>query len=122
MKSYVQVLFSTGYQSDPQRQDTRFYQIFCFLFSVFIYISAGCVSTFRTCVQVYLELYPLLEISCKILSRIWQESGKIFERFLQEHSCKILLGLFLQDLIRFLQESFKILQEYSYKIFKHLSG
>ena len=24
----------------------------------------------------------LLEISCKILSRIWQESGKIFERFL----------------------------------------
>ena len=28
-------------------------------FSVFIYMSAGCVSTFRTCVQVYLEIYLL---------------------------------------------------------------
>ena len=26
------------------------------LFVVFIYMSAGCVSTFRTCVQVYLEI------------------------------------------------------------------
>ena len=33
----------------------------------------------------------LLEISCKILSRIWQESGKIFKHFLQ---------IILQELVR----------------------
>ena len=30
-------------------------EFFC-LFVVFIYMSAGCVPTFRTCVQVYLEI------------------------------------------------------------------
>ena len=33
------------------------HQFFCF--SVFIYLSSGCVSTFRTCVHVYLEVYLL---------------------------------------------------------------
>ena len=33
----------------------NFSQIFCVCFIVFLYMSAGCVSTFRTCVQGYLE-------------------------------------------------------------------
>ena len=34
----------------------KFSQIFCVCFIVFLYMSAGCVSTIRTCVQVYLEI------------------------------------------------------------------
>ena len=51
MKSYVLVLFSTGYQSDPQRQGTRFYQSFCF---------------FVQCVHLYLQaVFQLSGPVCK---------------------------------------------------------
>ena len=33
-------------------------------FSVFIYMSAGCISIFRTCVQVYLEIHVYILSSC----------------------------------------------------------
>ena len=73
-----------------------------------------------------LDMYILQDL-VKNLARIRQDffnvsyiSCKILARILQGHSCKILLRWFLQDLVRFLQESFKILQEYSDKIF--LSG
>ena len=38
----------------------KFSQIFCVCFIVFLYMSAGCVSTFRTCVQGYLEWLPFI--------------------------------------------------------------
>ena len=38
----------------------KFSQIFCVCFIVFLYMSAGCVSTFRTCVQGYLEWLPFV--------------------------------------------------------------
>ena len=38
----------------------QFFTALFVLFVVFIYMSAGCVSTFRTCVQVYLEICPNL--------------------------------------------------------------
>ena len=35
-------------------------QIFCVCFIVFLYMSADCVSTIRTCVQIYLEWLPFI--------------------------------------------------------------
>ena len=51
----------------------KFSQKFCVCFIVFLYMSAGCVSTFRTCVQGYLEWLPFVfcfssscDISCPL--------------------------------------------------------
>ena len=38
----------------------KFSQIFYVCFIVFLHMSAGCVSTFRTCVQGYLEWLPFV--------------------------------------------------------------
>ena len=38
----------------------KFSQYFCCCFIVFLYVSAGCVSTFRSCVQGYLEWLPFV--------------------------------------------------------------
>ena len=38
----------------------NFPQYFCCCFIVFLYMSAGCVSTFRSCVQGYLEWLPFV--------------------------------------------------------------
>ena len=41
---------------------SSFPNIFCCCFIVFLYMSAGCVSTFRSCVQGYLEWLPFVSL------------------------------------------------------------
>ena len=41
-------------------ETTFFRSLLVFCFIVFLYMSAGCVSTFRTCVQGYLEWLPFV--------------------------------------------------------------
>ena len=44
----------------------------CFVcFIVFLYMSAGCASTFRTCVQVYLEILPSYSAFSPSFHALW---------------------------------------------------